>query len=139
MSITIKALPEAERGQCPVEYSFGTGFSDHMFTQVYDAGQGWHDAEIRPFGNLSLNPAAAVLHYSQEIFEGLKAYRDMLKEIRDNVAALIEEGMSLEAIIEAKPGAKYDEELGGRFINPATLVTLMHRSLTQPTHEHHEH
>lgn len=46
-----------------------------MFTQVYDDGQGWHDAQIRPYENFSLSPAAAVLHYSQEIFEGLKAYR----------------------------------------------------------------
>ncbi len=71
----INALPEAERGRCPEKYSFGTGFADHMFSQVYDAGQGWHDAQIRPLENLSLHPAAAVLHYSQEIFEGLKAYR----------------------------------------------------------------
>jgi branched-chain amino acid aminotransferase len=75
MSINIEALPEAERGQCPAQYSFGTGFADHMFSQEFDAGQGWHDATIKPFGNLSLHPAAAVLHYSQEIFEGLKAYR----------------------------------------------------------------
>lgn len=75
MTIEIKALPEGERGSCPAQYSFGTGFSDHMFTQVYEEGRGWHDAEIRPFENLSLHPAAAVLHYSQEIFEGLKAYR----------------------------------------------------------------
>ncbi len=75
MTIQIKALPEAERGRCPAQYSFGTGFADHMFTQVYDAGQGWHEAQIKPFADLSLHPAAAVLHYSQEIFEGLKAYR----------------------------------------------------------------
>lgn len=75
MSISISALPEAQRGQCPAQYSFGSGFSDHMFTQAYDVGQGWHDAQIRPFENFSLSPAAAVLHYSQEIFEGLKAYR----------------------------------------------------------------
>ncbi|TXS90218.1 branched-chain amino acid aminotransferase [Parahaliea maris] len=75
MTIQINALPEAERGRCPETYSFGTGFADHMFTQVYDEGRGWHDAQICPFGNFSLHPAAAVLHYSQEIFEGLKAYR----------------------------------------------------------------
>ena len=75
MKIAVNALPEPKRGRCPEKYSFGTGFADHMFTQVYDAGEGWHDAEIKPFGHLSLHPAAAVLHYSQEIFEGLKAYR----------------------------------------------------------------
>ncbi len=75
MAITINALAENERGSFPENIRFGTVFSDHMFTQVYDTGTGWHSAEVRPYGNFSLNPAAAVLHYSQEIFEGLKAYR----------------------------------------------------------------
>ena len=50
-------------------------FTDHMFVMNYDAGQGWHDARIVPYGDLSLSPAAMCLHYGQEIFEGLKAYR----------------------------------------------------------------
>ncbi len=75
MSIEINALAESERGSCPEDIRFGTVFSDHMFTQVYDDGKGWHSAKIGPYGNFSLDPAAAVLHYGQEIFEGLKAYR----------------------------------------------------------------
>ncbi len=67
---------EAEtRGTLPRELGFGNAFSDHMFSQLYDADSGWHDAQIGPFQNLTLHPAAAVLHYAQEIFEGLKAYR----------------------------------------------------------------
>lgn len=54
---------------------FGTNFSDHMVTIDWTEGRGWHDATIGPRGPLSLDPAAAVLHYAQEIFEGLKAYR----------------------------------------------------------------
>ncbi|MDR0820877.1 MAG: branched-chain amino acid aminotransferase [Oscillospiraceae bacterium] len=54
---------------------FGRVFSDHMFVMQYDRGQGWHDARITPFAEISLSPAAMVLHYSQTIFEGLKAYR----------------------------------------------------------------
>lgn len=54
---------------------FGKVFSDHMVTIQYKADKGWHDAQVRPRGPISLDPAAAVLHYSQEIFEGLKAYR----------------------------------------------------------------
>ena len=54
---------------------FGRYFSDHMFLLDYDAGQGWHDPRIVPFGPLTLSPAAMVFHYAQEIFEGLKAYR----------------------------------------------------------------
>ncbi|KGJ93941.1 branched-chain amino acid aminotransferase [Colwellia psychrerythraea] len=75
MSIEIKALAPAERNVCPQEYSFGATFSDHMFTQEFDAGKGWHDALISPYHALTLDPSAAVFHYSQEIFEGLKAYR----------------------------------------------------------------
>ncbi|MBQ9374756.1 MAG: branched-chain amino acid aminotransferase [Ruminococcus sp.] len=54
---------------------FGHIFTDHMFVMNYDAGQGWHDARIVPYGEISLSPAAMCLHYGQEIFEGLKAYR----------------------------------------------------------------
>ena len=54
---------------------FGQYFTDHMFTMRWNRDQGWHDAQIRHYGHFSLDPAAMVLHYSQEIFEGLKAYR----------------------------------------------------------------
>ncbi len=54
---------------------FGKYFSDHMFIVEYTEGIGWHDARIQPYGPLSIDPASPVLHYSQEIFEGLKAYR----------------------------------------------------------------
>lgn len=54
---------------------FGHIFTDHMFIMNYDTGMGWHDARIVPFGDISLSPAAMCLHYGQEIFEGLKAYR----------------------------------------------------------------
>ena len=54
---------------------FGKTFTDHMFIMEYDEGQGWHDARIVPFGDISLSPAAMVFHYGQEVFEGLKAYR----------------------------------------------------------------
>src|SRR5210317_266266 len=54
---------------------FGQHMTDHMFVMKYDEEMGWHDAAIKPYGNFSLDPAAMVLHYGQEIFEGLKAYR----------------------------------------------------------------
>ncbi|EFM09605.1 branched-chain amino acid aminotransferase [Paenibacillus curdlanolyticus YK9] len=54
---------------------FGKYYSDHMFIMDYDAGQGWHDPRVVPYGNISLDPAAKVFHYGQTIFEGLKAYR----------------------------------------------------------------
>ncbi|WP_028646917.1 branched-chain amino acid aminotransferase [Nocardiopsis sp. CNT312] len=54
---------------------FGQVFTDHMVTIRYTEGKGWHDARLEPYGPLSLDPATASLHYAQEIFEGLKAYR----------------------------------------------------------------
>jgi branched-chain amino acid aminotransferase len=54
---------------------FGRAFTDHMVTIRYTEGRGWHDAKIGPREPITMDPAAAVLHYSQEIFEGLKAYR----------------------------------------------------------------
>jgi len=56
------------------ELGFGKYFTDHMFLVDYDEGKGWHDPRIVPYGPLSLDPAALVLHYAQEVFEGLKAY-----------------------------------------------------------------
>ncbi|MFF2331054.1 branched-chain amino acid aminotransferase, partial [Streptomyces sp. NPDC058103] len=49
--------------------------TDHMVTIRWTEGRGWHDGQLVPYGPLSLDPATTVLHYAQEIFEGLKAYR----------------------------------------------------------------
>jgi branched-chain amino acid aminotransferase len=54
---------------------FGRAFTDHMVMIRYQEGRGWYDARVTARGPLSLDPASAVLHYAQEIFEGLKAYR----------------------------------------------------------------
>ncbi|WP_380168725.1 branched-chain amino acid aminotransferase [Jannaschia sp. R86511] len=54
---------------------FGKHFTDHMVTATWTPDAGWHDARVRAFGPITLSPASAVLHYAQEIFEGMKAYR----------------------------------------------------------------
>ena len=54
---------------------FGVHFTDHMLTVEWTPERGWHEARITPYGPISLDPATAVLHYAQEIFEGMKAYR----------------------------------------------------------------
>jgi branched-chain amino acid aminotransferase len=68
-------LPAAEREAALAEPRFGTVFTDHMARATWTAGDGWHDRRLEPYGPLQLDPAAAVLHYAQEVFEGLKAYR----------------------------------------------------------------
>jgi branched-chain amino acid aminotransferase len=54
---------------------FGKFFTDHMASITWSAEVGWHDAELLPYGPILMDPASAVLHYAQEIFEGLKVYR----------------------------------------------------------------
>lgn len=54
---------------------FGTIFTDYVFLMDYDEGEGWHDPRIVPYGPIPLDPAACCLHYAQEVFEGMKAYR----------------------------------------------------------------
>ena len=54
---------------------FGKIFTDHMLSIDWDDKQGWHAPQIGPFKNLSMHPGAKVLHYAQELFEGMKAYR----------------------------------------------------------------
>ncbi|MFD4988405.1 branched-chain amino acid aminotransferase [Streptomyces sp. NPDC058374] len=68
-------LPEAEREAILARPGFGRHFTDHMVTVKWTEGRGWHDGQLVPYGPLSLDPATNVLHYAQEIFEGLKAYR----------------------------------------------------------------
>ena len=65
----------AERAARLVDPGFGRVFTDHMVTIRYSDAKGWHDANVGPRAPLTLDPATAVLHYAQEIFEGLKAYR----------------------------------------------------------------
>lgn len=66
---TLKTKPEDTR------LGFGTIFTDHMFNMDYNPDKGWHNPRIEPYSPLSLDPATAVLHYGQAVFEGLKAYR----------------------------------------------------------------
>ena len=73
MTITKTTAPKTKPDSAKL--GFGKYFTDHMFIMNYDTGEGWHDARIVPYQNLSLSPAAMCLHYGQEVFEGLKAYR----------------------------------------------------------------
>jgi branched-chain amino acid aminotransferase len=67
--------PQAEREAIVANPGFGKYFTDHMVSIDWTLDQGWHDAALKPYGPLMLDPASSVLHYAQEIFEGLKAYR----------------------------------------------------------------
>lgn len=70
-----KALSADEREQLLADPGFGRIFTDHMVTIRYTEGQGWHSHAVGPREPFQIDPACAVLHYAQEIFEGMKAYR----------------------------------------------------------------
>ncbi len=70
-----RSVPDTERATILTDPGFGRYFTDHMASAVWTKGEGWHDKQVGPLQPFSLHPAAAVLHYAQEIFEGLKAYR----------------------------------------------------------------
>ncbi len=75
MEITIQKTTAPKQKPDQTKLGFGNYFTDHMFIMNYDEGDGWHDPRIVPYGPFALDPASMVLHYAQEIFEGLKAYR----------------------------------------------------------------
>ena len=66
---------DAERAAILADPGFGQHFTDHMVVVRWSADQGWHGATLQAYQPFALDPAAAVLHYAQEIFEGLKAYQ----------------------------------------------------------------
>ncbi len=71
----LAAVAPAAREEILANPGFGTNFTDHMVDICWSSKGGWHRPRVQPYGPISLSPAAAVLHYGQEIFEGIKAYR----------------------------------------------------------------
>src|SRR5512146_3299820 len=73
----VQAAPDKKKAKPADEAKLGFGkiFTDHFFTMQYREGRGWHDPLVEPYRPLALDPTALCLHYAQEIFEGMKAYR----------------------------------------------------------------
>ena len=84
MSDAIRITKAAQKKQKPKDkdLAFGTDFTDHMFLVDFEDEKGWYDPRIEPYGPLTLDPATAVLHYGQGLFEGLKAFRGKDGKIR---------------------------------------------------------
>jgi branched-chain amino acid aminotransferase len=68
-------VDDAQREVILADPGFGRYCTDHMASVLYTHDRGWYDAAVLPYGPIELDPSAIVLHYAQEIFEGLKAYR----------------------------------------------------------------
>lgn len=75
LSRTTRPVPDQERAEMLAAPGFGRYFTDHMAHAVWTPEEGWHDRRTGPLEPFTLHPSAAVFHYAQEIFEGLKAYR----------------------------------------------------------------
>ncbi len=77
ISTTLSTTPTSDERLAEIlaNPGFGTYFTDHLFKVEWTPTEGWHGARIEPYGPLVLDPATAVLHYAQETFEGMKAYR----------------------------------------------------------------
>lgn len=74
ISITRTTSPK-QKPLDQTKLGFGKYFTDHMFIMNYDEGEGWHDPRIVPYAPIELDPSAMCLHYGQEVFEGMKAYK----------------------------------------------------------------
>ena len=75
VTVAQKTKDAQARAQILANPGFGIHFTDHMVAIDWSVNEGWHDARVQPYGPLTIDPACSVLHYAQEIFEGLKAYR----------------------------------------------------------------
>ncbi len=84
MEIELRLVPKDRRRPVPElkNLVFGRLFTEHMFVMEYDCKRGWHSPRIQLYQDLTLDPAAIVLHYAQTIFEGLKAYWGVDGKIR---------------------------------------------------------
>ena len=71
----IRRVPAAERERMLANPGFGRVFTEHLAGISWDRERGWHDAEVRPYGPIEMDPGTSVLHYAQAVFEGLKAFR----------------------------------------------------------------
>lgn len=140
ISITLNQNPKQKPDSSTLE--FGKVFTDHMFIMDYDEGKGWHDARIVPYAPLSLDPAASVLHYAQEMFEGLKTYKTKSGDIqlfrpdmnakRTNVTnerfciPLIDEELyvdAIKALVEVDKDWVPDAEGTSLYIRPYIIAT----------------
>lgn len=75
MELTIKKADILKPLFDDSKLDFGTIFTDHMFNMDYNQEKGWHNPRIEPYTSINMDPSTMILHYSQGVFEGLKAYR----------------------------------------------------------------
>ena len=142
MNISITKTQNPKQKPNMQDLPFGKYFSDHMFVMDYEEGRGWYDPRIVPYAPIELDPSAMVFHYAQEVFEGLKAYKDADGHVRlfrpdKNFARLnlsnermaipqIDEALCLEALkklVEMERDWIPEEEGASLYIRPFIIAT----------------
>ncbi len=133
---TLKEKPDQDN------LGFGQYFTDHMFVMKWNREQGWHDAEIKPYGDFNLDPAAMVFHYGQAIFEGLKAYRgqdgsilmfrpqDNLERLNKSAVRMCMPRIPVDKVLQAMKGLVYldrdwipESEGAALYLRPTMVAT----------------
>lgn len=120
--LEVELVPAAKRKPKPdpSKLLFGREMSDHMFTVKWTLDEGWHKPKISPLRNLELHPAAKVLHYAQELFEGLKAYRG-----HDNKVRLFRPDMNVRRLLNSAQRVELPKFDGREFLQCLTkLVSI---------------
>lgn len=121
LEVTLKKADKDQLKEKPPQDSLGFGqhFTDHMFLMKWNKENGWHDAEICPYQNFSLDPAAMVFHYGQAIFEGLKAYKgddgqvylfrpeDNFERMNDSAVRMCMPRIPVDRVVKALKGMLY--------------------------------
>jgi branched-chain amino acid aminotransferase len=129
VQIHVEPLAPGEERAYPAQLPFGRYFASRMYTQYYTPEAGWHDGRIGPYQPFPMDPAAVVFHYSQEIFEGLKAYRRPDGKI--NLFRAYDNCLRFNRSAQRMAMAETDPE--EHFEAIATLVSVVHESVpSQP-------
>ncbi len=135
-AVTLKEKPDQDK------LGFGQYFTDHMLTMKWSRAKGWHDAEIGPYADFQVDPAAMVFHYGQAIFEGLKAYRgadgailmyrpkDNLKRLNRSAVRMCMPRIPVDKVMQAMKGLVYlerdwipESEGAALYLRPTMVAT----------------
>lgn len=144
LEITFNKAEETQLREKPDQnkLGFGVHFTDHMFIMHWNRERGWHNAELCAYRNFSLDPAAMVLHYGQEIFEGLKAFRnsdgqillfrptDNLNRMNDSALRMCMPRFPMEEVLKAMKALVYldrdwvpDNQGAALYLRPTMIAT----------------
>lgn len=142
LDVRLKKAKELKEKPDQDSLGFGQFFTDHMLTMQWSQAEGWHNAEIRPYGDFQVDPAAMVFHYGQAIFEGLKVYRgpdgsilmyrpkDNLERLNRSAVRMCMPRLPVDKVMQAMKGLVYldrdwipESEGAALYLRPTMVAT----------------